>query len=744
MSYEALAWGRYVNTYERSWEIVRRADHPALGLCVDSFHILSRGSDPAGIRDIPGEKLFFLQLADAPHMDMDVLQWSRHHRLFPGQGAWDLPAFLGHVLTAGYTGPLSLEVFNDVFRQSDPRRSAVDALRSLLALQEATLPAAGRADPGAGGGDRAAADPAAGRVRLHRAGRRRRRHGGAVRWPRSASRTPGSTAPSRCSCGSRARARVLLNAVGRRPGGAAVGRAAVAARRGPRPAAAGTGRGAAGPGAAPHPRAGGGRPLRGGRAGRNRGVLLPHRRRRAGAGWLADFEPTGPDAAAGAGTGITGVDHVALTQPFDRFDEAALFYRSVLGLQPQHSSEVAAPFGLVRNRAVADPDADHPALPVASRCCAAARSGSRGCPTRSTWPSPPTTSWPPPGPPGRPAPRWSRCRTTTTTTWTPGWPRTRSCWPRCASWACCWTGTRDGEFLHFYTEVLGGRVFFEVVQRIGGYAGYGEVNAPIRMAAHRRQRHPRRRRGGEPSAAVRRRAGVAGSRRSGAPDTSRRRAAGRADRSARHRPGPPTRYPPTSCCRRGSAGPVRAFVRDAVDAGGPRLMLLFMPAFALALITSSDRSRSSGDTLLLVSLAVLAWWPWTPLVLGWSIMRAARQAFPSEQVGGLGTLWYVFMRAHRPRSMRRPPPIVSRSVRSRRPRRRCRCRGPGATLEVPGFDRVRPASGRHPAATRAARGRPPASRGRAQEGPPCPPPSGNGSATGCCTPASSWAPTASR
>ena len=36
----------------------------------------------------------------------------------------------------------------------------------------------------------------------------------------------------------------------------------------------------------------------------------------------------------------------------------------------------------------------------------------------------------------------------------------------------------DGEFLHFYTEVLGGRVFFEVVQRVGGYEGYGEVNAP--------------------------------------------------------------------------------------------------------------------------------------------------------------------------------------------------------------------------------------------------------------------------
>ena len=46
----------------------------------------------------------------------------------------------------------------------------------------------------------------------------------------------------------------------------------------------------------------------------------------------------------------------------------------------------------------------------------------------------------------------------------------------------------DGEFWHFYTAVLGGRVFFEVVQRVGGYQGYGEVNSPVRMAAHRRQR----------------------------------------------------------------------------------------------------------------------------------------------------------------------------------------------------------------------------------------------------------------
>nr|BFE85436.1 hypothetical protein GCM10020093_080370 [Planobispora longispora] len=91
IAYEALAWGRHVNEYLHSWRIVRMADHPDLGVCLDSFHILSRGSDPIGIEAIPGEKIFFLQLADAPLLAMDVLQWSRHYRCFPGQGASTWP-----------------------------------------------------------------------------------------------------------------------------------------------------------------------------------------------------------------------------------------------------------------------------------------------------------------------------------------------------------------------------------------------------------------------------------------------------------------------------------------------------------------------------------------------------------------------------------------------------------------------------------------------------------------------------
>src|SRR4029450_10687650 len=56
---------------------------------------------------------------------------------------------------------------------------------------------------------------------------------------------------------------------------------------------------------------------------------------------------------------------------------------------------------------------------------------------------------------------------------------------------------------------------------------------------------------------------------------------------------------------RGERGPVRAFVRDAVDAHGPRLTLLFMPAFALALITIFGPRSELGDYLKAASLAAL-------------------------------------------------------------------------------------------------------------------------------------------
>lgn len=134
VGYEALAWGRHIDDHRDAWEIVRRADHPNIGLILDSFHTLSRKIDVNSIRSIPKEKIFIVQLADAPLIDMDLLYWSRHFRNMPGEGDLPVVDFMQAVTATGYDSYFSLEIFNDQFRGGSPRAIAVDGHRSLIYL----------------------------------------------------------------------------------------------------------------------------------------------------------------------------------------------------------------------------------------------------------------------------------------------------------------------------------------------------------------------------------------------------------------------------------------------------------------------------------------------------------------------------------------------------------------------------------------------------------------------------------
>ncbi len=149
VGYEALAWGRHVSDYRDAWEIVRRAGQPNVGLILDSFHIFSRGFEIETIRNIPGDRIALVQVADAPKLQMDPLSWSRHWRCLPGQGDFDLPGFLDCLLATGYQGPLSLEIFNDRFRAGSARLVARDGHRSLLWLMNQAETRSGRKVPGA-------------------------------------------------------------------------------------------------------------------------------------------------------------------------------------------------------------------------------------------------------------------------------------------------------------------------------------------------------------------------------------------------------------------------------------------------------------------------------------------------------------------------------------------------------------------------------------------------------------------
>jgi 4-hydroxyphenylpyruvate dioxygenase len=136
VGFEALAWGRHVNDYRDAWEIVRRAGHASIGIILDSFHALAPGFPITAIHSIPADRIFLVQLADAPRLGLDVLSWSRHFRCFPGQGDLPVKAFMEAVLATGYDGTWSLEIFNDQFRSGSAVRTATDGLRSLILLED--------------------------------------------------------------------------------------------------------------------------------------------------------------------------------------------------------------------------------------------------------------------------------------------------------------------------------------------------------------------------------------------------------------------------------------------------------------------------------------------------------------------------------------------------------------------------------------------------------------------------------
>ncbi len=149
VGYEALAWGRHVFDYRDAWEVVRRANRPEVGIVLDSFHILARGLDLAAIGTIPRDRIAMVQMADAPLLQMDPLSWSRHWRCLPGQGDLDLAGFMRALVSTGYDGVLSLEIFNDRFRAGSARSVALDGHRSLIWLLDETARQTAEPVPGA-------------------------------------------------------------------------------------------------------------------------------------------------------------------------------------------------------------------------------------------------------------------------------------------------------------------------------------------------------------------------------------------------------------------------------------------------------------------------------------------------------------------------------------------------------------------------------------------------------------------
>ena len=494
VAFEALAWGRHINDYRDAWEVVRRADHPAVGLVLDSFHVLARGTDLAALASIPRDRIFLVQVADAPSLDMDYLSWSRHYRCFPGQGELPIGAFMRALQATGFDGLMSLEIFNDSFRAGSARSVAVDGQRSLLLMLDELRRSTGAAvsgmpdmpprarcrgidfiefamDEGAAAKFEAAlAALGFSRAGVHKSKAVTRWRQGAINlvvncekegFAHSFNITHGSAVCALAlnvddAAATLARAAVLLDQPFRQV--VRAGEIYVPAVRG-----------------------------LGGSL-----LYLIDERSELGRHWEVDFDVP-PPAGAGSGAGLTAVDHVAQSMHYEEMLTWLLFYTSLLDVRKTRVQDVLDPGGIVHSQVIETGDGtlrlvlnasqsqhtlaarflndlfgsgvQHIAFATDDIFATVERLRAGGV---DLLPIPENYYDDLDARIDLPADALGRLRANNV----------------------LYDRQGDGEYFQAYTRDFDGGFFFEIVQR-RGYAGFGAANAPIRLAAQARlARHP--------------------------------------------------------------------------------------------------------------------------------------------------------------------------------------------------------------------------------------------------------------
>ena len=171
-TYESLAWGTRVDTWEACWDIVRRVNRLNFGICLDTFNIAGRiyadptsttGKRPMADADMKASlerlahlvdvsKVFYVQIVDCEKLREPLVRghelyvpeqpsrmsWSRNCRLFYGEeslGAYLPVKEIVRVIfeELSFRGWVSMELFNRDMACSDPMVPATHARRAMTA-----------------------------------------------------------------------------------------------------------------------------------------------------------------------------------------------------------------------------------------------------------------------------------------------------------------------------------------------------------------------------------------------------------------------------------------------------------------------------------------------------------------------------------------------------------------------------------------------------------------------------------
>ena len=119
-----------------AWSIVQAADRPNGGILFDTLHFFRGNPDFELLENVPGERIFAVQISDSSAELRGSLRDETMNRLLPGDGEFDLPGVVAALDRIGglrWVGPEVISPATEAMPPVEAARLAGDRVRDLVA-----------------------------------------------------------------------------------------------------------------------------------------------------------------------------------------------------------------------------------------------------------------------------------------------------------------------------------------------------------------------------------------------------------------------------------------------------------------------------------------------------------------------------------------------------------------------------------------------------------------------------------
>lgn len=132
---EYLGFVEQLCTVGTALEVMRNSGDDTATIIIDPFHNFRGGGSFDDLLQLTGSQVAISHFNDAP-AEPPRLEQHDHSRVLPGEGHLDLNRWLQNLQQIGYSGWLSLELFNEQLWSQDPLDVARRGLQSMKAAVE--------------------------------------------------------------------------------------------------------------------------------------------------------------------------------------------------------------------------------------------------------------------------------------------------------------------------------------------------------------------------------------------------------------------------------------------------------------------------------------------------------------------------------------------------------------------------------------------------------------------------------